>query len=588
MIRIKYQLYKETKDNLNALQQILYNRGIPVEQQETWLNASWPQINDWRLLDESKMIRAVNLVHSAVQENKEILVVVDCDCDGFTSAVILINYLYKLYPNYTKEKVSYILHKGKEHGLADVVNNIPDTLGLVICPDAASNDVEQFKTLAEKDIKVLCLDHHECDADSDIALIINPQISDYPNKALTGAGVVWQFCRAYDEFYSKESPHANDFLDLCALGNCGDMANYKELEIRAFMNLGLNDIVNPFFYAMTAKNKYSIDKMNGINYYSMAFYVVPFINAIVRSGTMEEKETVLKAMLLQYAFDKVESSKRGHRGEKVPLYDEAVLVAERVKRRQTKLQDETMMILDQKIKEENLLNNAIIICTCNPGEVEKSLAGLCANKVQAKYQKPCLVLTKSKSFDDKEYFFRGSARNYSQSELQDLKSICESTNSIEFAAGHANAYGIGIAESQLEDFIQKTNEIYKDIDQTPVYWVDYIWNRQTIDAQKILDIADFTIYGQEIPESYVCLEGITFSPGDLKLMGLEKGHPTLKIQIGNTSLIKFKSSEEEYQKFLEPNMVLTAICKCNKNEWNGNISPQLICEDYELREEWVF
>lgn len=587
---MKYKLYKEEQQS-TALQQILYNRGIPLEKQEEWLNAGWPQINDWSLFGLNKMACAVNMIKGAVETKSNMLVVVDPDCDGFTSSAIFINYMYKIYPDYTSQHISWILHTGKEHGLSDLIDQIPENIDIVICPDAASNDKKQFEILANKNIKVICLDHHECDEDSDIAIIINAQISEYPNKALTGAGVTWQFCRAYDELYPDAedgSPHANDFLDLCALGNCGDMANYKELEIRAIMNLGLSNITNPFFYAMSTKNKYSIDKMNGINYYSMAFYVVPFINAIVRSGTQEEKETVFKSMLLEYSFNKVESSKRGHKGEEVPLYDEAVLVAERVKRRQTKLQDETMILLDQKIKQENLLENAIIICTCNPGEVEKNLAGLVANKLQAKYQKPCLVLTKNKSFNDKEYFFRGSSRNYSQSELQDLKSICESTNDIEFAAGHANAFGIGIAESQLEDFIQKTNKIYKDIDQTPVYWVDYIWNNQTIDAQKILDIADFTIYGQEIPESYICLDRVYFTPNDVKLMGLEKGHPTLKIQVGNVSLIKFKSTEEEYQKFLEPNRVLTAICKCNKNEWNGIVSPQLIVEDYTLEEEWIF
>lgn len=77
MIRIKYQLYKETDDNLNALQQILYNRGIPIEQQETWLSASWPQINDWRLFD--RMEDAVNRVYAAIHNNEQVQIVVDSD-----------------------------------------------------------------------------------------------------------------------------------------------------------------------------------------------------------------------------------------------------------------------------------------------------------------------------------------------------------------------------------------------------------------------------------------------------------------------------------------------------------------------------
>ena len=71
-------------------------------------------------------------------------------------------------------------------------------------------------------------------------------------------------------------------------------------------------------------------------------------------------------------------------------------------------------------------------------------------------------------------------------------------------------------------------------------------------------------------------------------MGLDKGRPTLKIQLGDLSIIKFGSSIEEYEKFTEDNQLLTAVLTCNKNEWMGKVSPQLIIEDYELDREWVF
>jgi single-stranded DNA-specific DHH superfamily exonuclease len=38
------------------------------------------------------------------------LVVVDCDCDGFTSAALFINFVGTLYPNYD---IDYIMHEGK-------------------------------------------------------------------------------------------------------------------------------------------------------------------------------------------------------------------------------------------------------------------------------------------------------------------------------------------------------------------------------------------------------------------------------------------------------------------------------------------
>lgn len=582
---MKYKLYKDTVSEYSALQQILYNRGIPIEKQKEWLSAGWNEINDWRLFD--LMESAVNRVYDAVKNEENVQVVVDPDVDGLSSAAILTNYLFTLYPYWTHFHLLHTLHKGKEHGLSDVLDEILSDTKLVICPDAASNDVEIHKQLKEKGIDVICLDHHEAsDRSNDYAITVNPQICDYPNKSLTGAGVTWQFCRAFDDLYADE-PHANDFIDLAALGDCGDMADYRQLEIRALCNIGFSNIKNPFFFSMAKKNDYSIQKMNGINYYSMAFYVVPFINAVVRSGTMEEKKTVFDSMLLEYAFEDTESSKRGEKGVKVPLYEEAVTVAERVKRRQTKLQDESMELLENKIKEENLLDNAIILCLCEPGEVEKNISGLCANKIQAKYQKPAAILTYSKTINDDEPYYRGSMRNYSLSPIQNLKDELEKTGEIEFCAGHQGAAGLGIALSHVGSFLEKFNNQYSDIDQTPIYWVDYIWNSRTIDGNKILDIAELNIYGQEIPESLVAIEDVCLRPDMITLMSPDK-HPTLKIQVGDISIIKFKSSQEEYEQFCQDNIVLNAVCKCNKNEWQGNISPQLICEDFDLREEWIF
>ena len=366
------------------------------------------------------------------------------------------------------------------------------------------------------------------------------------------------------------------------------MMSYKSIETKAIIDLGLQNIKNPFFYYICEKNKFSINKMGGINYMSIAFYVTPFINAIVRSGIMEEKDIVFKSMLSMYAFDKIESGKRGHKGELVPRVEEAVRIAANVKARQTKLQDAAMDLLEQRIQSERLTENGIIICCCEPGEVEKNLAGLVANKIQAKYQHPCLVLTKSKGKDDHEYYYRGSARNYSMSEIEDMRQLCENTGDVEYAQGHSSAFGISIPESKLEDFIQKTNAIYNEAAQEPVYWVDFEWFNKDIDSQKILMIAqNKSTWGQGLPEPYVAIKDIPLT--SVQLMGLEKGHPTLKIQLNNgVSIIRFKASEEEYQMWTQPNMILTGVCRCAKNEWQGKVSAQLILEDYKLDTKWVF
>lgn len=238
---MKYKLYKDTIPEHSALQQILYNRGIPIEEQEKWLNAGWDEINDWQELAPEKMEEACNLLYNCIKQNLDVIIVVDCDVDGYTSSAIITNYLYTLFPQWTHEHLRHILHKGKEHGLSDVMDEIPKSTSLVIVPDAGTNNWNEHQQLEKLGIKCLVLDHHEVEdietVESSPAIIINVQLENYSNKSLTGAGVAWQFCRAFDDLYAEE-PHANDFLDLCALGNIADMASYKEPEIRALVNLG--------------------------------------------------------------------------------------------------------------------------------------------------------------------------------------------------------------------------------------------------------------------------------------------------------------------------------------------------------------
>lgn len=287
---MKYKLYGDYIGD-STTETILCRRGIDKKEIHKWLNAGFNEINSWKLLDDDySLTNAVKTIERAVLDNKNMLVVVDCDVDGTTSAAMFINYIYRCYPNYI-DKISYAIHSGKQHGLSDIV--IKDDIDIVVVPDAGSNDYIYHEQLFNRGIPVIILDHHEAEKKSEHAIVVNNQLCDYPNKDLSGAGVVWQFCRAYDEL--KGFNFANDFIDICALGNLSDMMLFSSIETRAIVNLGLKNIINPFFAGMVNKNEYSISFMGGINYNSIAWYVAPFINAVHRTGNLEEKEIVFKA-----------------------------------------------------------------------------------------------------------------------------------------------------------------------------------------------------------------------------------------------------------------------------------------------------
>ena len=53
-------------------------------------------------------------------------------------------------------------------------------------------------------------------------------------------------------------------------------------------------------------------------------------------------------------------------------------------------------------EDENLLNHKVLLFLLEPGEIDKNIAGLIANKMMAKYQRPCCILTKRNGFLFKE------------------------------------------------------------------------------------------------------------------------------------------------------------------------------------------
>lgn len=590
---MRYKLIKEVNENLSPIEQVLNNRGIKLSEIHHYLNTTDEDISSAEMFGKDKIDQATLTLVKAIQNNKNTLVLVDCDCDGYTAAAILINYLYDLFPSFVENHLKYYLHEDKTHGLSDCMNYIEDNnFELIIIPDAASNDYEYHKKLKEEDREIIILDHHEAPYISEDAIVINNQLSDYPNKQLSGAGVVWQFCRHLDKI--RGGSNAEQYIDLCALGNCGDMMSLKSIETKHIITKGFRNenIKNPFIYGMAEKNSYSLG--NKITPIGAAFYIVPFINSMVRSGTLEEKEILFKSMLKSEAFKEILSNKRGHKlGEMEKLIDQALRTATNVKSRQTRAQDAGMTLIEKQIEENNMMEHKVLIFLLEPGQIDPNIAGLIANKIMAKYQRPVLMLTKhfmqTDAIDPDEnmhydIIYQGSARGYSKSGIENFKDICQETGLVEYAEGHQNAFGIGIKQEDIEKFIELTDEALKDMEAEPLYYVDYIFKGVDVKPETILEIAGLNdLWGQDIDESLVCVENLKVTKENLTLMSPDK-KPTLKITLPNKlSFIKFGSSQEEYEKLLTEGYIeLNVIGRCNANEWNGNITPQILIEDYEI------
>ena len=570
---MEYQLIASgiPHQNLSAVEQVLANRGILPENVDHYLHTTDADIQPPSLFPSMKDGAKMLVKH--ISQNDKVLIQVDSDCDGYTSAAALINYLNCLFPGFVQNNIYYRIHTGKQHGI--ILDTIPDDVKLVICPDSSSNDYDEHKALADRGVDVLVIDHHEADQISENACIINNQLCDYPTKSLSGVGVVYKFCSYLDELLNVD--YADQFLDLVALGMVADMMDLRDYETRHLITRGLENIRNPYFKGMVDKQAYSLK--DGISPIGVAFYIAPYVNATIRMGTQEEKLILFESMLDYRGYELIPSTKRGCKGQQETRVEQACRNCTNIKNRQTKARDAALETIERIIEEKKLLDNKILAIKLDTFSADRNLTGLIANQLMAKYQRPVLLLNKT------EDGWEGSGRGYDKSKFDNLREFLKESELVMYAEGHANALGVGITDEAFSTFINYSNQALANFDFTPCYKVDFIFYGDDFRGKDIVEIAELkSLWGQGVEEPFVAIEHINIHNGNVTLMSPDKS-PTLKITLPNgTSLIKFKSSQEEYEKLHSETGCITinVVGKCERNIWNGIVSPQIIVEDYEI------
>ena len=570
---MEYQLItpRIPQENLSAVEQVLANRGISPENVDHYLNTT-----DADIIDPKKIMNireGAQMLISHIAQNDKVLIQIDSDCDGYTSAAALINYLNCLFPGFVQNNIFYRIHSGKQHGI--LLETIPDEIKLVIAPDSSSNDYEEHQKLKEKGVDVLVIDHHEADQISKNACIINNQLCDYPTKSLSGVGMVYKFCSYIDELVNVD--YADQFLDLVALGMVADMMDLRDYETRHLITRGLENIRNPYFRGMIDKQSYSLK--DGITPIGVAFYIAPYVNATIRMGTQEEKLMLFESMLDYRGYELVPSTKRGCKGQTETRVEQACRNCTNIKNRQTKARDAALETIERIIKEKNLLDNKILAIKLDTFAADRNLTGLIANQLMAKYQRPVLLLNKT------EDGWEGSGRGYDKSKFDNFREFLKDSELVMYSEGHANAFGAGITEEKFNELVEYSNRELAGFDFTPCYKVDFIFNGNDFRGKDIVEIAELkSLWGQGVDEPFIAFENINVYNGNITLMSPDKS-PTLKITLPNgTSLIKFKSSKEEYEKLSSETGCITinVVGKCERNIWNGTVTPQVIIEDYEI------
>ena len=585
---MQIKLYSKPDRDIPPKKMVCLNRGIEPKQINQFLKNTMEDVNSYTFFEELMGVGAKMLLHAIVSD-LDVFILVDCDPDGWTSAALLINYLYELFPAWASNHLTWGLHEGKQHGLKDYIDRLEkEKYAMVLIPDAGSNDLEEIERLHNIGTDVLILDHHIIENDrSKFAITINSQDDWYPNKALSGVGVVYKFCQYLDDFLVSnkliKEGVSSKFKDLVAVGLMADMMDIRSLETKELMFDGFKEenIRNPLIYGLTEKNLFALHKPdyvpspdNGMYITPMgaAFFIVPLINAMSRSGTMEEKELVFESLLTMKANEIILSNKRGHKeGETERRVDQALRCTTNVKNRQTRAEEQGMEILCTQA--QNKLDDKVMVFVVGD-EIAPTIGGLVANKLAAKYQRPVAVVRK---LPDGTY--AGSMRGYTATGIESFKDVAMKSDYCVWCIGHENAAGICL--TYPDRFVEDMNELLKDVSTEITYYVDYIFDADAVEGNVVIALAELNDYlgtGFARPQVYV---------QDFKLtdfMVMKSNTLKFKLPCG-IDIIKFAATEEEIETLNESiGKTINFVCKCNINEWCGERNPQLMCIDYEIKE----
>ena len=563
-------IYKQKTDlvaNAEFIKDFLKSRHI--EDLRTFLHPTEKEQHDFMLLDN--IVTAAKCLIKHVENNDNIFIQIDSDTDGYTSAAIIYLYMKKMNPSLC---IEWRVHDGKQHGL--LVDTIPADTQLIIAPDSSSNDYEQHKILKDKGIDIIVLDHHMADGGySDNAIVVNNQLSEkYPNKSLCGAGVTYKFCCCLDSILGTN--YAYELIDLTAVGMVGDMMELCDLETRYIVNEGLHNITNHGLLAMVEKQSYS---MGGkITPTGIAFYIVPLINALIRVGTQEEKEILFRSFIEPDIF--VPSTKRGHKpGDTEVLCYQAIRICTNAKNRQDRMKLKAYENLDFKIQKLGLDTHKIIIVEVEEDDsFDNTLTGLVAMQLVTKYKKPVCVVR-----ENSDGYLRGSARGINHGPIADLRQFFMDSGFFEYATGHPNAHGVSIHKNSLEGFLKYADEKLKNVDfNENVYEVDLIVDSENPYLSDIITaLGELNeIWGQGMEEPLIAIENIHLNKANVQGIGTKKD--TVKFIVNGITYIKFKDETLLEKLTANETMKVTILGRANLNEWMGNITPQIIIENYEI------
>lgn len=469
-----------------------------------------------------------------------------------------------------------MFHTGKQHGITDDIMNQINQLDLdiLLVPDAGSNNYFEHKALYDRGILVAVIDHHECERLSDHALIINTQLSpEYPNKQLSGVGVVYKLLKKLDcEFGWND---ADSFLDWVMLGNVADSQLITEPETRYYVYEGAKNLQSPLLKEFVFKH---IGKWDKVCPQTLSFNLIPKINSMIRLGSQEDKQKLFYAMI---GRDEEFYNTRTKRTEN--LIETVVRTCTNSHALQNRTKKKWLQIIKDAVQAENLNSRPILVIKFDKKDkFDNALGGVIASGLTNIYRKPVMILTYRSSNDT----YAGSMRGYDDF-TDDFKKVLLDTELFDYVQGHANAAGVQISAKNLELFNELQDKMIEqyslegsNIEDNPVM-VDFIIPAKNMRPQIVDDVQKYEKYWSKGLEAPIfCIQDLVVNMSDIKV----STGGMLSLEIYGIFYTFFTASEEWIELAGTNNTVtFDAIGTLGINTFMGKEKRQMIVNNYIIK-----
>jgi single-stranded-DNA-specific exonuclease len=539
-----------------------------IDEVDKFLNPTADELNDPYLIKNIE--DASNRIIMAIKNNERIVLSYDADADGITATTVLRRYL----GNYT-DNVDFIYNE-RNHGhgineqtgtyfIQDVIdenkmdrlhlnainiNKIMDA-DLLIIVDSSTNDTSACKMIREEfETEIIILDHHAIEQDNPYALLVNPQQlgDEYPNKHLSGAGVVFKTIQVIEETLCEVDIW--QYIDLVAVGMYGDMMRVDVLENRYIIMEGLRNMKNVGLVRILKGAKADMYRLNGD---SIGFSIAPMINGVARLDNI-----ILAIEIFMTDDDKIAKKLR--------------LQMQKLNEKRKEIQKETV---DRYMELVDASKKIIIVMDDNSS---KGFNGLVSQQLSELYKRPAIVGRLHKGV------LSGSFRSFGGF---DLKQFLQDSCLVEEAMGHPQAGGISVKEENIEKLILYIEKNIPELNEKgKVAMYDFEINVEEVnDYIRVIERFNL-VAGNGFPKISVRVNGITIE--DVETIG--KTQETRKFKtFDNIELIRFKVNEN-YASELSVFDIIDAIGELSVNEFyhfglkQKIITSQVRVIDYKMSE----